>query len=96
MKKKQRPSKAAAQPVRDLGLKASRVGRHVKRATAGGPKADQKREAEERERVGAEPKLGAHVAKERSRFPKRSLGCGREIAGDLVLRFQRAGETIRA
>ena len=51
MKKKQ--SKAPTQPVRDLGLKASRVGRHVKHATAAGPKAEQKRAAEERERAGA-------------------------------------------
>ncbi|HEX6314985.1 MAG TPA: deoxyhypusine synthase [Gemmatimonadaceae bacterium] len=58
-----KPSKAPTQPVRDLGLKASRVGRHVKRATAGGPKAEQKRAAEERERSGAK-----HRASERSRF----------------------------
>jgi deoxyhypusine synthase len=60
---KKKPSQAPTQPVRDLGLKASRVGRHVKHATAGGPKAEQKRAAEERERAGA-----AHRAKERSRF----------------------------
>ena len=63
MKKKRKQSQAPTQPVRDLGLKASRVGKHVKRATAGGPKAEQKRAAEEREKVGA-----AHTAKERSRF----------------------------
>src|SRR5687767_5835925 len=61
MKKKQ--SKAPTQPVRDLGLKASRVGRHVKHATAAGPKAEQKRAAEERERAGA-----THTVKEPSRF----------------------------
>ena len=61
MKKKQ--SKAPTQPVRDLGLKASRVGRHVRHATAGGPKAEQKRAAEERERAGA-----THTMKEPSRF----------------------------
>ncbi len=48
---------------RPLGLKASRVGRPVRRATAGGPKAEQKQAAEERERAGA-----AHLAAERSRF----------------------------
>ncbi len=48
---------------RALGLKASRVGRPVQRATAGGPKAEQKQAAEERERAGA-----AHLAAERSRF----------------------------
>jgi deoxyhypusine synthase len=61
MKKKQ--SKAPTQPVRDLGLKASRVGRHVKHATAAGPKAEQKRAAEERERAGS-----THTMKEPSRF----------------------------
>src|SRR5687767_6951437 len=61
MQKKQ--SKAPTQPVRDLGLKASRVGRHVKHATAAGPKAEQKRAAEERERAGA-----THTVKEPSRF----------------------------
>jgi len=60
---KKKASKAPTQPVRDLGLKASRVGRHVKHATAGGPKADQKRAAEERERAGA-----THTMKEPSRF----------------------------
>ena len=48
---------------RSLGLKASRVGKHVSHATAGGPKAEQKRQAEERERAGA-----THTVKERSRF----------------------------
>jgi len=48
---------------RSLGLKASRVGKHVKHATAAGPKAEQKRAAEERERVGA-----THTMKEPSRF----------------------------
>jgi deoxyhypusine synthase len=61
MKKNQ--SKAPTQPVRDLGLKASRVGRHVKHATAAGPKAEQKRAAEQRERAGA-----THTMKEPSRF----------------------------
>jgi deoxyhypusine synthase len=60
---KKKPSKAPTQPVRDLGLKASRVGRHVKHATAAGPKAEQKRAAEERERAGA-----THTMKEPSRF----------------------------
>jgi deoxyhypusine synthase len=60
---KKKPSKAPTQPVRDLGLKASRVGRHVKHATAAGPKAEQKRAAEERERAGA-----THAMKEPSRF----------------------------
>jgi deoxyhypusine synthase len=48
---------------RSLGFKASRVGKHVARPTAGGPKAEQKQAAEARERTGA-----AHVARERSRF----------------------------
>ena len=61
---------------RSLGLKASRVGKHVKRATAGGPKAEQKAEAEARERAGA-----AHVAKERSRFLRGSAIDPRRIDG---------------
>ncbi len=59
-------TKRAAGPAdgsRVTGLKASRVGRTVKRATAGGPKAEQKEAAEARERGGQ-----AHVARERSRF----------------------------
>ena len=64
MKKKpaRKPGKADGDG-RSLGLKASRVGKHVARATAGGPKAEQKHAAEARERTGA-----AHVARERSKF----------------------------
>ena len=61
--KKSKRSSGAADPARSLGLKASRVGRPVKRSTAGGPKSEQKRAAEARERAGQ-----AHVARERSRF----------------------------
>ncbi len=78
--KKKRASTPKA-PARSIGLKASRVGRHVQRATAGGPKAEQKREAEERERAGAEPRLGAPVAKERSRFLRGSAIDPRRIDG---------------
>src|SRR5687767_544644 len=74
MQKKQ--SKAPTQPVRDLGLKASRVGRHVKHATAGGPKAEQKRAAEERERAGA-----THTIKEPSRFLRGNAIAPRRIDG---------------
>ena len=73
---KKKLSKAPTQPVRDLGLKASRVGRHVHRATAGGPKGEQKKEAEARERSGA-----AHVARERSRFLRGSAIDPRRIDG---------------
>jgi deoxyhypusine synthase len=62
---KKKASKAPVQPVRDLGLKASRVGRHVKHATAGGPKSEQKAAAEAREQAGAAPK---ELAKEQSKF----------------------------
>ena len=48
---------------RSLGLKASRPGKHVKRSSAAGPKADQKRAAEEREQAGAQ-----HTSHEASRF----------------------------
>ena len=73
---KKKPSKAPTQPVRDLGLKASRVGRHVKHATAAGPKAEQKRAAEERERAGA-----THTVKEPSRFLRGSPIDPRPIDG---------------
>jgi deoxyhypusine synthase len=73
---KKKPSRAPTQPVRDLGLKASRVGRHVKHATAGGPKAEQKRAAEERERAGA-----THTTKEPSRFLRGNAIDPRRIDG---------------
>jgi deoxyhypusine synthase len=61
---------------RDLGLKASRIGRPVKHATAGGPKAEQKRAAEERERAGA-----THTVKEPSRFLRGNAIDPRRIDG---------------
>ena len=73
---KKKSSKAPTQPVRDLGLKASRVGRHVKHATAGGPKAEQKRAAEDRERAGA-----THTMKEPSRFLRGNAIDPRRIDG---------------
>jgi deoxyhypusine synthase len=73
---KKKASKAPVQPVRDLGLKASRVGRHVKHATAGGPKAEQKRAAEDRERAGA-----THTMKEPSRFLRGNAIAPRRIDG---------------
>jgi deoxyhypusine synthase len=76
MPTKKKASKAPTQPVRDLGLKASRVGRHVKHATAGGPKAEQKRAAEERERAGA-----THAMKEPSRFLRGNAIDPRRIDG---------------
>src|SRR5687768_12581754 len=66
MKKKQqepRRDESRRDESRSLGLKASRVGKHVNHATAAGPKAEQKRAAEERERAGA-----THTMKEPSRF----------------------------
>ena len=63
-------------PSRSLGLKASRVGKPISRATAGGPKAAQKKEAEARERSGA-----AHVARERSRFLRGSAIDPKRIDG---------------
>src|SRR5688572_9159739 len=61
---------------RSLGMKASRVGRPVQHATAGGPKAEQKAAAEARERSGA-----AHVAREKSRFLRGSAIDPRRIDG---------------
>ena len=73
---KKKTSKRPSEPVRELGLKASRVGRHVKHATAGGPKAEQKRAAEERERAGA-----THTVKEPSRFLRGNAIDPRRIDG---------------
>ncbi len=69
-------SKKSTEPVRALGLKASRVGRPVSHATAGGPKAAQKQQAEARERAGAAP-----VTRERSRFLRGSAIDPRRIDG---------------
>jgi deoxyhypusine synthase len=63
-------------PKRSLGLKASRVGRHVKHATAAGPKAEQKAAAEARERAGA-----THTTKEASRFLRGGAIAPRRIDG---------------
>ena len=48
---------------RARGMKSSRPGKHIARASAGGPKAGQKKAAEEREKAG-----GAAPARETSRF----------------------------
>ena len=74
--KKKRSVPRPSSGVRSFGLKASRVGRTVSHATAGGPKADQKRAAEEREQAGK-----AHVARERSRFLRGSVIDPRRIDG---------------
>jgi len=81
---KKKTSNASKPTSRPLGLKASRVGRTVSRATAGGPKAQQKKAAEARERSGK-----AHRAAERSRFLRgaaidpRPIN-GRERVADLI------------
>jgi len=69
---------------RSLGLKASRIGTSVKRATPAGPKAAQKLAAEHREKAGK-----AHVSKEASRFLRgQSINPhkinGRERVADLI------------
>lgn len=74
MKKTRRP--AAGDMPRSTGLKASRVGRVVHRATAGGPKAEQKKAAEARERTGH-----AHAPAERSRFLRGAAISPRRIDG---------------
>ncbi len=63
-------------PKPSRGLKASRIGSTVARATAGGPKADQKRAAEEREQRGK-----AHVVRQRSRFLRGTPISPRPITG---------------
>jgi hypothetical protein len=69
---------------RALGLKASRIGAPVKRASPAGPKAAQKQEAEDREKAGV-----AHLNRETSRFLRGSKIdplriTGRERVADLV------------
>jgi deoxyhypusine synthase len=69
---------------RVLGLKASRIGATVKRASPSGPKAAQKQEAEDREKAGV-----AHLNRETSRFLRGSKIdplriTGRERVADLV------------
>jgi deoxyhypusine synthase len=56
------PSKAATEP-RPRGFKTSRPGRTLERSSAAGPKAEQKRAAEEREQAGVQ-----HTSHEASRF----------------------------
>lgn len=75
MKKTKRSGTAGESP-RSLGLKASRVGRPVQRATAAGSKSEQKRAAEAREREGHR-----HVAGERSRFLRGAAIDPRRIDG---------------
>ncbi len=60
MKKK---SGSPGSAKRAIGMKASRVGKTITHATAGGPKAAQKKAAEAREARGS-----AHVSRARSRF----------------------------
>ena len=69
---------------RARGMKSSRPGKHIARASAGGPKADQKKAAEEREKAG-----GAAGTREVSRFlsgekiaPRRIDGT--ETVADLI------------
>jgi deoxyhypusine synthase len=55
--------KKTAPQARAGGMKASRPGKHIERSSAAGPKAEQKRAAEEREQSGAQ-----HTSHETSRF----------------------------
>ena len=71
MKKKLKPES------RSLGLKASRVGKPVKHATAAGPKSEQKKQAEARERSGATHRIPA-----RSRFLRGAAIDPRRIDGN--------------
>src|SRR5262245_25046826 len=58
-----KPTPSASSESRSRGLKSSRPGKHVKRSSAAGPKAEQKRAAEEREQAGEQ-----HTSHETSRF----------------------------
>jgi deoxyhypusine synthase len=84
-----RPTASKASPApatesRPRGLKSSRPGKTIQRSSAAGPKADQKREAEQRERAGVK-----HTTHETSRFlrgqridPRRIDG--KETISDLI------------
>jgi deoxyhypusine synthase len=75
MKKKKKVPPASG--GRSIGMKASRVGRTVSsHATAAGPKAEQKKAAEEREKSGE-----AHLGQPRSRFLRGSPIDPRRIDG---------------
>jgi deoxyhypusine synthase len=76
--------KGSAHDSRPRGLKTSRVGSPIKRSSAAGPKAEQKRAAEQREQAGEK-----HTSHEASRFlrgqridPRRIDG--RETVTDLI------------
>ena len=74
------PSKAG----RSLGLKASRIGGTVPRASAAGPKASQKKAAEARERAGAAPARGrGNPFLRGGRIDPRRI-TGRERVADLI------------
>jgi deoxyhypusine synthase len=69
---------------RKLGMKASRIGRPVARTSAAGPKAKQKKAAEQRERAGAKPATtGANRFLTGGRIDPRRL-TGKERVTDLV------------
>jgi len=63
MKKKGKGGGNPAPESRSRGFKTSRPGKTIERSSAAGPKAEQKRAAEERERAGAQ-----HTSHEGSRF----------------------------
>ena len=65
---------------RPRGLKSSRPGRTIKRSSAAGPKADQKRAAEEREHAGVQ-----HTAHDTSRFSVRFKPCAARVSALLML-----------
>jgi deoxyhypusine synthase len=77
-------ARTPASEPRSRGLKSSRPGKTIKRSSAAGPKAEQKRAAEEREQAGVK-----HTAHEASRFlrgqridPRRIDG--KETVTDLI------------
>ena len=79
MKKKASAKKKSAS--RSRGMKRSRPGTHIKRSSPAGPKAEQKRAAEEREKAGLQ-----HTAHEGSRFLRGQRIDPRRIDGTETVR----------
>ncbi|HMN10218.1 MAG TPA: deoxyhypusine synthase [Gemmatimonadaceae bacterium] len=83
-KKTRRPGDGKTSGGRALGLKASRVGTPVKRASASGPKSSQKKAAEAREKAGkVQPGASGNRFLRGGRIDPRKIN-GKERVADLI------------
>lgn len=83
-KKTRRPEDGKTSGGRALGLKASRVGTPVKRASASGPKSSQKKAAEAREKAGkVQPGASGNRFLRGGRIDPRKIN-GKERVADLI------------